>query len=45
MNVNDRFSKDPEVYKKQIRLFWEAMEKLFGMPMALLGSNFSKPSA
>lgn len=31
MNVNDHFSKDPVEYKKQIKWFWDAMEKLFGV--------------
>ncbi len=44
MNVNDRFSKEPKVYKQQIKFFWEAMEKLFGVPMAFK-DNISKPRA
>lgn len=31
MNIQDRFSKDPVLYRKQIRWFWSAMEKLFGI--------------
>jgi hypothetical protein len=33
MNVNDRFSKDPATYHKQIGWFWDAMEKLYGVKM------------
>eukprot|EP00912_Choanoflagellata_sp_UC4_P001879 UC4_evm1s1209 len=35
MNVNDRFSTDKEKYEKQIAVYWNAMEKLFGVPMQL----------
>ncbi len=31
MNVNDRFSKEPVQYKKQVKWFWDAMETLFGV--------------
>jgi len=33
LNVNDRFSKDPVEYKKQIKWFWDSMEKLFGVQL------------
>ena len=35
MNVNDRFSKVADKYKEQVRWFWKAMEKLFGIKMKL----------
>jgi len=33
LNVNDRFSKDAVQYKKQIKWFWDSMEKLFGVQL------------
>ena len=33
MNVNDRFSKDPQKYKEQVQWFWDSMEELFDCPM------------
>ena len=44
MNVNDRFSKVADKYKKQIKWFWDAMEKLYGVKMKLKIPNLKIPN-